>query len=68
VLSPCGSSATAVKVGFTGTPDSNNDKLLKIDSDAYGTELFHSIIHQVDGKFFRFDGDRTSVIAHIAAD
>ena len=29
VLSPCGSSATAVKVGFTGTPDSNNDKLLK---------------------------------------
>ncbi|MCQ8359777.1 type 1 fimbrial protein [Klebsiella pneumoniae] len=35
VLSPCGSSATAVKVGFTGTPDSNNDKLLKIDSDAF---------------------------------
>ena len=29
VLSPCGSSVTAVKVGFNGTPDSDNNDLLK---------------------------------------
>ncbi|EMH4163338.1 type 1 fimbrial protein [Pluralibacter gergoviae] len=31
VLSPCGNSATAVKVGFSGTQDSDNNNLLKID-------------------------------------
>ena len=34
VLSPCGSSVTAVKVGFNGTPDSDNNDLLKIDGGA----------------------------------
>ncbi len=34
VLSPCGSSVTAVKVGFSGTPDSDNNDLLKIDGGA----------------------------------
>lgn len=31
VLSPCGSSVTAVKVGFNGSQDSENNALLKID-------------------------------------
>ena len=31
ILSTCGSSVTAVKVGFTGTQDSYNDTLLKIN-------------------------------------
>ncbi|PJX33388.1 MULTISPECIES: type 1 fimbrial adaptor subunit FimF [Klebsiella] len=31
VLSPCGSSVTAVKVGFNGTQDRDNNDLLKID-------------------------------------
>ena len=31
VLSPCGSSVKAVKVGFIGTPDRDNNDLLKID-------------------------------------
>lgn len=31
-FSQCGSSATAVRIGFTGTSDSNNSSLLKIDS------------------------------------
>ncbi|WP_087490221.1 type 1 fimbrial adaptor subunit FimF [Tatumella citrea] len=31
-FSACGSSATAVKIGFTGTADTNNTSLLKIDS------------------------------------
>lgn len=34
VLSPCGSSVTAVKVGFTGVADSANTSLLKLDSGA----------------------------------
>lgn len=34
VLSPCGSSVTAVKVGFTGTSDNDNTELLKIDGGA----------------------------------
>lgn len=34
VLSSCGSSVTAVKVGFNGTPDSDNTDLLKIDQGA----------------------------------
>ncbi|WP_320338386.1 type 1 fimbrial adaptor subunit FimF [Enterobacter asburiae] len=34
VLSPCGSSVTAVKVGFLGTADNINSNLLKIDSGA----------------------------------
>ncbi|HHG8773641.1 TPA: fimbrial protein [Raoultella planticola] len=34
VLSPCGTSVTAVKVGFTGVADSNNASLLKLDSGA----------------------------------
>jgi len=32
VLSPCGSSVTAVKVGFNGVQDGINNNLLKIDS------------------------------------
>ncbi|AVL79112.1 type 1 fimbrial protein [Klebsiella oxytoca] len=32
VLSPCGGSVTAVKVGFTGIADSDNTSLLKLDS------------------------------------
>lgn len=32
VLSPCGSSVTAVKVGFTGVADTSNTSLLKLDS------------------------------------
>ena len=32
VLSPCGSSVTAVKVGFVGLADNDNTSLLKIDS------------------------------------
>lgn len=32
VLSPCGSAATALKVGFTGVADSSNSDLLKLDS------------------------------------
>ncbi|HCA9575736.1 TPA: type 1 fimbrial protein [Klebsiella pneumoniae] len=31
ILSPCGDSVTAVKVSFTGTSDSDNAELLKID-------------------------------------
>ncbi|HFT1963321.1 TPA: fimbrial protein [Enterobacter ludwigii] len=34
VLSPCGSSVTAVKVGFNGSQDSDNNDLLKIDGGA----------------------------------
>ncbi|STS93100.1 type 1 fimbrae adaptor subunit FimF [Klebsiella variicola] len=34
VLSPCGTSVTAVKVGFTGVADSVNTSLLKLDADA----------------------------------
>lgn len=34
VLSPCGSSVTAIKVGFTGAEDNDNTSLLKIDSGA----------------------------------
>ncbi|EBE3722299.1 type 1 fimbrial protein [Salmonella enterica] len=34
VLSPCGSSVTAVKVGFTGVADNNNTSLLKLDVGA----------------------------------
>lgn len=34
VLSPCGGSATAVKVGFVGVADSINTDLLKIDAGA----------------------------------
>ncbi|EOF9299815.1 fimbrial protein [Enterobacter bugandensis] len=34
VLSPCGSSVTAVKVGFNGRQDSDNNDLLKIDGGA----------------------------------
>jgi minor fimbrial subunit len=34
VLSPCGSSVTAVKVGFTGVADNDNTSLLKLDSGA----------------------------------
>lgn len=33
-FSQCGSVATAVRIGFTGTADSNNNSLLKIDSGA----------------------------------
>lgn len=33
VLSPCGNSVTAVKVGFIGTEEGSNTGLLKIDSD-----------------------------------
>lgn len=36
VLSPCGSSVTAVKVGFIGVADSVNTSLLKLDSGAAG--------------------------------
>lgn len=32
VLSPCGSSVTAVKIGFTGIADNDNSNLLKLDS------------------------------------
>lgn len=32
VLSPCGTSVTAVKVGFTGVADSINTSLLKLDA------------------------------------
>lgn len=32
VLSPCGSSVTAVKVGFTGLSDATNTSLLRLDS------------------------------------
>ncbi|WP_425524993.1 MULTISPECIES: type 1 fimbrial adaptor subunit FimF [Klebsiella] len=32
VLSPCGSSVTAVKVGFTGVANSDNTSLLKLDA------------------------------------
>lgn len=32
VLSPCGTSVTAVKVGFTGVADSVNTSLLKLDA------------------------------------
>lgn len=34
VLSPCGSSVTAVKVGFTGIADNDNTSLLKLDASA----------------------------------
>ncbi|MGL4859506.1 MAG: fimbrial protein, partial [Enterobacteriaceae bacterium] len=34
VLSPCGKTATAVKVGFSGQADSDNSTLLKLDSSA----------------------------------
>lgn len=34
VLSPCGTSVTAVKVGFTGVADSINTSLLKLDAGA----------------------------------
>ncbi|EPH3386184.1 fimbrial protein [Klebsiella oxytoca] len=34
VLSPCGSSVTAVKVGFVGIADSINTELLKLDGGA----------------------------------
>ena len=34
VLSPCGSSVTAVKVGFIGVADNDNTSLLKLDSGA----------------------------------
>jgi minor fimbrial subunit len=34
VLSPCGASATAVKVRFTGLADSDNTSLLKLDGGA----------------------------------
>lgn len=34
VLSTCGSSVKAVKVGFTGTQDNENSQLLKIDDGA----------------------------------
>lgn len=34
VLSPCGSFATAVKVGFIGVTDGDNVSLLKLDSNA----------------------------------
>lgn len=34
VLSPCGSSVTAIKVGFNGSQDSDNNDLLKIDGGA----------------------------------
>lgn len=34
VLSPCGNSVTAVKVGFNGRQDSDNNDLLKIDGGA----------------------------------
>lgn len=34
VLSPCGSSITAVKIGFVGTADSINTQLLKVDGGA----------------------------------
>ena len=36
VLSPCGSSVTAVKVGFTGVADNDNTSLLKLDSGRVG--------------------------------
>lgn len=32
VLSPCGSLATAVKVGYTGVADSDNNSLLQLDA------------------------------------
>lgn len=32
VLSPCGTSVTAVKVGFIGIADNDNTRLLKLDS------------------------------------
>ncbi|WP_058913910.1 fimbrial protein [Entomohabitans teleogrylli] len=32
ILSPCGSAVTAVKVGFTGTADTINTSLLKLDT------------------------------------
>lgn len=32
VLSPCGNSVTAVKVGFIGVSDNGNTRLLKLDS------------------------------------
>ncbi|CAK9883725.1 MAG: Protein FimF [Candidatus Erwinia impunctatus] len=32
LLSPCGNSVTAVKIGFTGISDDNNPSLLKLDS------------------------------------
>ncbi|MEH2922175.1 fimbrial protein [Samsonia erythrinae] len=34
VLSPCGGAATAVKVGFTGTADADNNSLLKLNNEA----------------------------------
>jgi minor fimbrial subunit len=34
ILSSCGAATTAVKVGFTGTADSNNTSLLKLDPGA----------------------------------
>lgn len=34
LLSPCGSSVTAVKVGFTGVADNDNTALLKLDGGA----------------------------------
>jgi len=41
VFSQCGSAATAVRVGFTGTADTNNTSLLKIDSgtSSYATGI-----------------------------
>nr|MDQ6119373.1 type 1 fimbrial protein [Klebsiella pneumoniae subsp. pneumoniae] len=36
VLSPCGTSVTAVKVGFTGVADSINTSLLKLDAGLGG--------------------------------
>jgi len=36
VLSPCGSSVTAVKVGFSGIADNDNTSLLKLDAGASG--------------------------------
>lgn len=34
VLSPCGKSVTAVKIGFTGTADADNSQLLALDKAA----------------------------------
>ena len=45
VLSPCGSSVTAVKVGFSGIQDSENHNLLKLDSSASAAGMAVQILN-----------------------
>ncbi|HDS4182786.1 TPA: type 1 fimbrial protein [Klebsiella quasipneumoniae subsp. similipneumoniae] len=50
VLSPCGTSVTAVKVGFTGVADSVNTSLLKLDAGASAAGMGVDILDQQQSR------------------